>query len=69
MSSPYVATIAISNFSGRTIADGQNDILNKVTITSDEFTAIASAINSYEVSQYKEGVSGLAGFVAVVGEG
>ena len=33
------------------------------------FAVLSININSYEVSQYKEGVSGLAGFVAVVGEG
>ena len=49
MSSPYVATIALSNFSGRSVADGKNDILNTVTITGSG-NASNSMINSYEVS-------------------
>lgn len=50
MTSPYLATIALSNFSGRTVADGQNDILNTISVTYDGNAAIASAINYYEVS-------------------
>ena len=50
MSTPYLATIALSNFSGRTIADGNNDIVNIINITSGGNTVSSSAINYYEVS-------------------
>ena len=50
LSKPYVATIAVSNFSARTVNDDKNDIINTITVTSGPNTGSSSVINSYEVS-------------------
>lgn len=45
--SPYIATIAITNFSEREEADGNNDIENIITVLAGNIYSISS-INSYE---------------------
>ena len=49
-SNPYIATIALSNFSGRTVEDGKNDILNTITLTNGDNIIRSNMVNSYEVS-------------------
>ena len=50
LNSPYLATIAVSNFSGRTVADGQSDIVNTITITNGDNSVSTSMLNTYEIS-------------------
>lgn len=49
-SSPYLATIALSNFSGRTVDDGNNDIVNTITLENGGNVISSSMINAYEVN-------------------
>ena len=49
-SSPYLATIALSNFSGRTVEDGKNNITNRITVSDGTNTVTGSVDNYYEVS-------------------
>ena len=47
---PFIATIAVSNFSGRTVEDGKNNIANHIAATYNGTTVSSYAINTYEVS-------------------
>ena len=54
--SPYLATIAITNFSVREESDGNNNIENIITVVADN-TYTLSSINSYEENNSSRGIT------------
>lgn len=49
-SRPYLATIALSNFSGRTVEDDKSDIYNTISISDGTNIFSSNYINTYEIT-------------------